>query len=133
MELKKVVVADDNPAVLRQLVLLLEAEFDVVGTADNGQLALECIQRYQPDIAVLDLEMPILNGIAVTRELMKVGLDPAVVICSVESAPEVIEAAQQAGALGYVFRRRMTEDLIMAGSSAARGEPFVSSLLLCTS
>ncbi len=122
MELKKVVVADDNPAVLRQLVSLLEAEFDVVATADNGQLALECIQRYQPDIAVLDLEMPILNGIAVTRELMKVGLDPAVVICSVESAPEVIEAAQQAGALGYVFKRRMTEDLIMAVRSAARGE-----------
>ena len=127
MELKKVVVADDNPAVLRQLVSLLEAEFDVVATADNGQLALECIQRYQPDIAVLDLEMPILNGIAVTRELMKVGLDPAVVICSVESDSEVIEAAQQAGALGYVFKRRMTEDLIMAVRSAARGEPFVSS------
>jgi len=127
MELKKVVVADDNPAVLRQFVSLLESEFDVVATADNGQLALECIQRYQPDIAVLDLEMPILNGIAVTRELMKLGQDPAVVICSVESDPEVIEAAQQAGALGYVFKRRMTKDLIIAVRSAARGEPFVSS------
>jgi CheY-like chemotaxis protein len=87
MELKKVVVADDNPAVLRRLVSLLEAEFDVVATANNGQLALEFIQRYQPDIAVLDLEMPILNGIAVTRELMKPGPDPAVVICSVVLAP----------------------------------------------
>ena len=126
MELKKVVVADDNPAVLRQLVSLLEAEFDVVATAGNGQLALECIQRYQPDIAVLDLEMPILSGIAVIRELRKLGPDPAVVICSVESDPEVIDAAQQAGAIGYVIKRRMIEDLITAVKSAARGESFVS-------
>lgn len=126
MELKKVVVADDNPAVLRQLVSLLEAEFDVVATAGNGQLALECIQRYQPDIAVLDLEMPILSGIAVIRELRKLGPDPAVVICSVESDPEVIDAAQQAGAIGYVIKRRMIEDLITAVKSAAHGESFES-------
>ena len=126
MELKKVVVADDNPAVLRQLVFLLEAEFDVVATAGNGQVALECIERYQPDIAVLDLEMPILNGIAVTRELMKLGPHPAVVICSVESDPEVIDAAQQAGAIGYVFKRRISEDLTTAVKSAALGKPFVS-------
>lgn len=126
MALKKVVVADDNPAVLRHLVSLLEAEFDVVATAGNGQLALECIERYQPDIAVLDLEMPILNGIAVTRELMKLGPHPAVVICSVESDPEVIDTAQQAGAIGYVFKRRMIEDLTTAVKSAALGEPFVS-------
>lgn len=127
MELKKVVVADDNPAVLRKLVSLLEAEFHVVATADNGKLALECIRRYQPDIAVLDLEMPILNGVVVTRELMKLGASPAVVICSVESDPEVIEAAQQAGALGYVFKTRMAQDLIIAARSAARGERFISS------
>src|SRR5215467_9282868 len=99
----KVVVADDNPAVLRELVSLLEAEFDVVSTAENGQLAFEYARRNEPDIVVLDLEMPLLNGIEVTRKLRKLGRTPAVVICSVESDPEIIEAAQQAGALGYVF------------------------------
>ena len=122
----KVVVADDSPAILRRLVSLLGTEFDVVSTAENGQLALESAERYQPDVVVLDLAMPFLNGIEVTRELRKQESDPAIVICSVESDPEIIEAAQQAGALGYVFKWRMSRDLIMAVKSAARGEPFVS-------
>ena len=123
----KVVVADDNPAVLRRLVSLLETEFEVVSTAENGKLALERSRRYQPDIIVLDLDMPILNGIEVTRQLRKLGPTPGVVICSVESAEEVIEAAQQVGALGYVFKMHMNRDLVKAVKSAARGETFTSS------
>lgn len=123
----RVVVADDNPDVSLQLVSVLRIEFDVVATAKNGQLAIECVRDYNPDIIVLDLEMPILNGIEVTRELRKAGPTPAVVICSVQSDPEIIEAAQQAGALGYVFKMRVTRDLIMAVRSAAVGEPFISS------
>jgi len=123
----RVVVADDNPEALRRLVSILTVEFDVVATAKNGQLAIECVRDYKPDIVVLDLEMSILNGIEVTRELRKVGPTPAVVICSVESAPEIVEAAQQAGALGYVFKMRVTRDLIVAVRSAAVGEPFISS------
>jgi len=123
----KVVVADDNPAVLRRHVSLLEAEFDVVSTAENGQSALECIRRYKPEIVVLDLGMPLLNGIEVIRELRKLGPNPAVVICSVEQDPEIIEAAQQAGALGYVFKLRIHQDLIRAVKSVVRGESFISS------
>jgi len=80
-----------------------------------------------PNIIVLDLEMPILNGIEVTRELRKLGPNPAVVICSVESDQEMIEAAQQAGALGYVFKMHMDRDLVKAVKAAARGETFTSS------
>ena len=106
---------------------MLTAEFDVVATAKNGQLAVECVRCYGPDVVVLDLEMPILNGIEVTRELRKLGPNPAVVICSVESDREIVEAAQLVGALGYVFKRRMTGDLVIAVRCAASGEPFVSS------
>ena len=123
----KVVVADDNPAVLRRLVSLLATEFEVVSTAENGKLGLERSRRYHPDIIVVDLEMPILNGIEVTRQLRKLGRTPAVVICSVESDQEMIEAAQQAGALGYVFKKSMDRDLVKAVKSAARGETFISS------
>jgi len=124
----KVVVADDNSAVLQRLVSQLEAEFEVVSTAENGQLAFECTRRYEPDIVVLDLEMPLLNGIEVTRKLRKLGPTPAVVICSVESDPEIIEAAQQAGALGYVFKARMAQDLVTAVKSVAHGQSFISSM-----
>jgi len=123
----RVVAADDNPAILHKLVSLLVAEFDLVATAENGQLALECIRIHLPDVVVLDLEMPFLNGLEITRELKKLDPSPAVVICSVESDSAIIEAAQQAGALGYVFKMHMGRDLVKAVESAAHGESFVSS------
>jgi DNA-binding NarL/FixJ family response regulator len=124
----RVVAVDDSPTVLRQLIYLLGVEFSVVGSAENGQMALDVTQDARPDVIVLDLQMPILNGIQVTRELRKMGPIPAVVICTVETDPETIEAALKAGALGYVFKIHLHQDLIKAVKLAARGESFVSSL-----
>jgi DNA-binding NarL/FixJ family response regulator len=123
----RVVVVDDSPPVLRQLIYLLGTEFDVVGSAEEGQMALDVIQNTRPDVVVLDLEMPLRNGIEVTRELRKLGPSPVVVICSVDTDPEIIEAALQAGALGYVSKMLLTNDLVRAVELAARGESFVSS------
>ena len=124
----KIIIADDNHALLRQMVSLLSGEFDVVATAPDGRIALEKILQYRPDVVVLDLEMPFLNGMEVTRELRKLIPGPGVVICSVESDEEIVEAAQQAGALGYVFKTHMTKDLIKAVRSATSGESFISSI-----
>jgi len=121
----RIIVADDNPAFLCELTSLLAPEFDVVATAANGRSALDLIRRYKPDLVVLDLGMPLLNGIEVTRELAK--HSPPVVICSVETDPEVVEAAQRAGALAYVFKVRIAKDLILAVKSALQGKPFASS------
>ena len=122
----RVVVADDNTEFLQRLSLVLGIEFDVAATAADGKSALECIRRWRPDVAVLDLEMPVLNGIDVTKELTKGQPSPAVVICSIESDPEIVEAARQAGALGYVFKPRVEKDLVVAVKSVARGQSFVS-------
>jgi DNA-binding NarL/FixJ family response regulator len=123
----RVVAVDDSKPVLRQLIYMLATEFDIVGSAENGQMALDVIEQVRPDVVVLDLEMPILNGIEVTQHLRKMGPSPAVVICSVETDPEIVEAARQAGALGYVFKICMNQDLVKAVKLAARGESFVSS------
>lgn len=122
----RVIIADDNPAALRQLVGLLAAEFDVVATAENGQAALEIIRQYEPHIVVLDLQMPLLSGIKVTQELKNIAPGAAVVICSVETDPEVVQACQQAGALGYVVKIFAARDLAAAVRAAAGGEPFLS-------
>jgi two-component system response regulator DegU len=122
----RVVVADDHPGFLDKLTLALELEFDVVATAVDGKSALECVRRCQPDVVVLDLEMPGLNGLDVTKELAKHPSSPAVVICSVEADPEIIEAARHAGALGYVFKKRIAKELVVAVKSVARGQSFVS-------
>jgi CheY-like chemotaxis protein len=124
----RVVAVDDNAAFLREFTGLLGTEFEVVATAADGESTLECIRRYRPDVVVLDLEMPRLNGIQVAKELATDPMSPAVVICSVEDDPEIVDAARQAGALGYVIKARIREDLIAAVKSAARGQSFVSSL-----
>jgi len=121
-----IVVADDNTAFLAKILSVVASEFDVVATAADGRSALECIRLWRPNVAVLDLEMPGLNGIDVTKELAKDPSSPAVVICSVENDPEIVEAARRVGALGYVFKTRVAEDLIVAVKSAADGRSFVS-------
>lgn len=122
----RIVVADDNPAFLAKLVSVLATEFEVVATSADGKSALECIRLWQPNVVVLDLEMPEFNGIEVTRELNKSPSSPAIVLCSIENDPEIVEAARRAGALGYVFKPRVAEDLIAAVKAVARRQPFVS-------
>lgn len=122
----RVVVADDNPRMLDLLVSLLRTEFDVVATAGDGASARECIQRFKPHVAVLDIVMPQINGIELTREMSMNGHPTRMVICSIENDDETIAAARDAGALGYVFKPRMARDLISAVKSAAAGRPFSS-------
>lgn len=122
----RIIVADDNAKVLLTLVSALSTDFDVVATATDGRSALTHIERLQPCVAVLDLNMPELSGIEVAREIVRLRLTCVVVICSVESDPELISAAQLAGALGYVLKRQMNKDLVLAVRRAASGEVFIS-------
>jgi DNA-binding NarL/FixJ family response regulator len=122
----RVVLADDNPKFLVELISILSSEFDIVATAADGSSALECILRWQPDVAVLDLRMPTLNGLEITRKVKSAPSATAIVICSIESDGDIVEAVRQAGALSYVFKPRVSEDLIEAMKSAARGQSFVS-------
>jgi DNA-binding NarL/FixJ family response regulator len=124
MQRPRLLVAEDHPAFLKKLVSLLTTKFDVVATAADGNSALDLIRRYMPDLAVLDLDMPGLNGIEVTRELAKSSKDPPVLICSVTTDADVVEAARQAGALGYVFKTRIEQDLILAVKSVLQRKPF---------
>jgi DNA-binding NarL/FixJ family response regulator len=122
----RIVIADDSLLFLRQFASLLQNEFDIVAALTDGGLALEAIRSLRPDLAVLDLRMPDLDGIQLTKRLKEESHSPAVVICSVEDDEEFVKAAQHAGALGYVFKSRITRDLLDAVRSAAQGRPFVS-------
>ena len=122
----RIIVADDNAKVLLTLVSALSTDFDVIATAADGRSALTSIQHLQPCVAVLDLNMPGLTGIEVAREIIRLQLTCVVVICSVEGDPDLIAAAQVAGVLGYVLKRRLTKDLVLAVKRAACGEVFIS-------
>jgi two-component system, NarL family, response regulator LiaR len=123
----RVVVADDNPKWLLMLASIVEAKYEVVSTAIDGKSALQSISQAKPDVAVLDLEMPGLNGLQVTREIMSNGQRPPVVICSVDTTQEVVEAAREAGAAGYVFKHCCTRDLVAAIEAVAGGRVFFPS------
>lgn len=124
----RIIVADDDPSMLRQICRFLEARFEIAGTADNGLSALKLIHQKSPDIVVLDLGMPVLNGMEVVRHLKQSPSSPAIVICSIETGSVVIASAINAGALGFVSKMDMARDLIAAVEAVARGEIFVSRL-----
>jgi DNA-binding NarL/FixJ family response regulator len=124
----KIVIADDNPAVLKQWIVLLKDHFDVIAAARDGLTALDYINRYSPQVAVLDLRMPSLDGLEITRRLRTSRSTTAVVICSIETDEEFIDSAREAGALGYVFKYTMVPDLVEAVRAAVQGKSFVSSL-----
>ena len=120
----RILAADDNAFFLEKVVLLLAAEFEVVATAADGESALALIHRFQPDVVVLDLHMPKLNGLEITRELGRHSPSPPIVICTLETDPDMAQAAREAGAIGYVLKTRLTKDLIRAVKSAAQGKAF---------
>lgn len=108
----RIILADDFTPFLERLRSLLSIKFDIVAEANCGTSALEAIRRSQPDVAVLDLHMPDLNGIQITQELAADSQRPAVVICSLETDADVIAAARKAGAMAYVIKSRFETELI---------------------
>lgn len=122
----RLVIADGNQQSLQTLVSLLEVEFEIVATAADGPSVLDRIRHSKPDVVVLDLDTLPVGGIAVTRELREHRQGPPVVICSSETGAERVEAALGAGAIGYVFKTRVEEDLALAVQWAHQGRSFVS-------
>lgn len=124
MAQRRLVVADDDPQSLETLVSFLQAEFEIVATATDGKSVLSLVRQWKPDVVVLALNIPEGEGIEVVRELTKDPQSPAVVICSMDTRSDVVEAALQAGATAYVSRAQMGESLILAVRSARWGLSF---------
>jgi DNA-binding NarL/FixJ family response regulator len=123
-----IVLADDHPIVRQGLRGLLESEpgFVIVGEADDGRAALELVERLQPDVAILDLMMPELNGLEVTRRALRSSPHTRIAILSMYSdEPHVLEALR-AGAAAYVLKGTSTETLIFALREALAGRRYLS-------
>jgi DNA-binding NarL/FixJ family response regulator len=111
---KTILIADDHTLMLEGLVRLLSTEFEVVGTAPNGRVLLEEAQRLRPDIAVLDVGMPELNGIETANRLMKILPSTKIVFVTQQLAPAYLHAAFAAGAKAYVAKQSAASELIAA-------------------
>jgi len=123
-----VLVADDHRPVLERVRLLLK-DYEVVGTANNGRELVANALRLQPDVIVMDITMPILNGIEAAHQLREAGVTSKVVFLTVHEQPEFLRACLAEGALGYVTKAHLLSDLIPAINEALSGRQFISASL----
>jgi DNA-binding NarL/FixJ family response regulator len=126
-----VLVADDHVVVLARVLSLLANSFDVVGTARDGKDLITQAQRLHPDVIVLDITMPQLNGVAAAHKLRELGSTAKLVFLTVNEGEEFIEACFAEGALAYVTKARMTIDLIPAIERALTAHRFISQSTNC--
>jgi DNA-binding NarL/FixJ family response regulator len=126
-----VLLADDHVRVLASAKHLLETHLRVVATVTNGVAALEAVQTLQPDLVVLDIEMPGMDGIQVAKEIRRLGLPAKIVFLTVYCDDDYIAAAR-IHANGYVLKSRMGSDLRTAIDEALSGRFFVSQRALMT-
>lgn len=104
----------------------LAPHFDVVRTVADGKAMLAEAARLEPDMVVLDISMPVLNGIEAARKLKASGSRAKIVFLTVHADQDFVRAALGAGAVGYVLKSELASDLLTCLSQADAGSPFVS-------
>lgn len=124
----RVVLADDHHLVRRGIRALLEksAGIEVVGEAEDGQEALDLVETLAPDVLLVDISMPRLNGIQAARQIRERGLATRVVILSMHRDETLVQQALRADVSGYLLKRSVAEELSLAIHAAARGEAYYS-------
>ncbi len=123
----RVLLADDHQIVRQGLRGLLEAAgHEVIGEASDGREALRLARMLKPDIAVLDLSMPLLNGLDAARELRRLAPDIRTILLTMYTDKGYVLQALRAGAKGYVLKTQAAEDLISAIREILRGETYLS-------
>jgi two-component system, NarL family, response regulator NreC len=123
----RIVLADDHVLVRQGLKSLLEQEkFQVVAEASDGQDALRLAETHHPDIAVLDISMPTLNGIETARELCRSSPKTKAILLTQHEEEQYIHEALEAGVKGYVLKNQVASDLLQAIQRVSRGEFYLS-------
>jgi DNA-binding NarL/FixJ family response regulator len=124
----RIVLADDHTIMRHGLRLVLErqSDFTVVGEANNGREAIDIVVRENPDVAVMDIAMPLLNGIEAAKRIAEEPVKTAVVILSMHSDESYILKALRAGARGYLLKDSAEIDLIQAIRAVSAGKAFFS-------
>ena len=123
-----VVIIDDHPIVRAGMRAILDSagDIDILGEGVNGADALRLVNEHDPDVLALDVSLPDMNGVAVTRTLRQQGARTAILILTVHDDPQTVFGLLESGAVGYVLKDEALETLVSAVRSAARGETWLS-------
>ena len=125
----RVILADDHTLVVDGLRSLLEPHCDLVATVGDGHALIEAAQRLHPDIILLDISMPVLNGLEAARQLQSLVPDSKLIFLTMHADRTYLREAFRAGACGYVLKRSAASELEHAMSVVLRGQRYVTPLL----
>ena len=107
-------------------LLTAEADMEVVGEAENGQQAVALTRKLSPDVVVMDLAMPLMNGLSATREILKTVPSARILVLSSYSDDECVKALMEAGAMGYLMKQTASNELVEAIRHTRRGNQVFS-------
>jgi DNA-binding NarL/FixJ family response regulator len=124
----RVLLADDHRLVRTgfRVILGLEDDIEVIGEAENGAQAVEATARHCPDVVLMDVEMPGMDGLEATRRIVAAGGGPSVLILTTFDRDDYLFAALEAGASGFLLKNASPEDLVESVRVVARGDALLS-------
>jgi DNA-binding NarL/FixJ family response regulator len=127
----RILIADDHPLMRKGLRLSIEedAGLRVVGEASDGEMALAQIDELRPDIALLDVEMPKLDGLGVAREIVRRKLDTKIIFLTFHSNQDLFRAAMDLGSKGYILKDSAVQEVVAGIRAVASGRPYLSSAI----
>ena len=129
MSAVRILVVDDYEPFRRFVCSTLEKrpEWQIVGEASDGLEAVQKAEKQQPDLIVLDLGLPTLNGIEVARQIRKLSPESKIVVLTQESSADVVQEVRSAGVLGYVLKAHAGSELLVAVDAVLQGREFIGS------
>jgi len=122
----RILFADDHKEMRQIVVQLLEREFEILEPVADGYALLKAASTLKPDVCLLDISMPAMNGIEAAIQLKERGSTAKVIFLTMHEDLDFIQAALRIGASGYVFKRRITSDLSLAVTEALADRIFIS-------
>jgi two-component system response regulator NreC len=124
----RIVIADDHTLFRQGLraLLALHPELEVVGEAEDGRSAIKCVAEHQPDLVLMDLSMPRMNGPEAIHEIKKTFPKTKILVVTVHRTEEYVVASLRSGANGYILKYASHEELILAITSVLKGENYLS-------
>jgi len=129
MKRPRIVLADDHTLVLDGLRRILEEECEVVGTAEDGRILLNMVQEHNPDVVVLDISMPQLNGLDAARQLHKMLPACKIIFLTMHADPSYAKEAFQIGASGYLLKRSAATELLLAIQAVLKDQFYVTPII----
>jgi DNA-binding NarL/FixJ family response regulator len=129
VKLPRVMLADDHTMLIEAFRKLLEPRFEVVGTVSDGRALLELAPVLQPDVLVLDISMPLMNGMEAGRKLQNMMPAVKLIYLTMNEDPEIALEAMRSGAAGYLLKKSAASELFQAIQAALRGRRYVTPVI----